>query len=98
MDMEHIESSENNFATSMPGFSKATPSEMGVIRVSFFQVENSVLFKEVVKEIADISQKAEGDKRGYWYDVDGGSPDFADYYVTTPYKNFAALDVKRDAV
>ena len=79
----HIESSENNFATSMPEFSKATPSEMGVIRVSFFQVENSVLFKEVVKEIADISQKAEGDKRGYWYDVDGGSPDFADYYVTT---------------
>ena len=94
----HIESSENNFATSMPEFSKATLSEMGVIWVSFFQVENSVLFKEVVKEIADISQKAEGDKRGYWYDVDGGSPDFADYYVTTPYKNFAALDVKRDDV
>ena len=94
----HIESSENNFATSIPEFSKTGASEWGVIWVSFFQVENSVLFKEVVKEIADISQKAEGDKRGYWYDVDGGSPDFADYYVTTPYKNFAALDVKRDPV
>lgn len=94
----HIESSEDNFATSMPEWSKATPSEMGVIWVSFFQVENSVLFKEVVKEIGDIMQKVEGDKRGYWYDVEGGSPENADYYVTTPYKNFAALDVKRDAV
>jgi hypothetical protein len=94
----HVESSENNFATSVPEWSKATPTDMGVIWVSFFQVENSVLFKEVVKEIGDIIQKAEGDKRSYWYDVDGGSPESADYYATTPYKNFAALDVKRDAV
>lgn len=94
----HVESTEDNFATSIPEFSRSGASEWGIIWVSFFKVENSVLFKEVVKEIADISQKAEGDKRGYWYDVDGGSPDFADYYVTTPYKNFAALDVKRDAV
>jgi hypothetical protein len=94
----HIESSENNFATSMPEFSKATAAEMGVIWVSFFKVENSVLFKEVVSEIGNIMKKTEGDNRSYWYDVDGGSPESADYYVTTPYKNFAALDVKRDAV
>lgn len=94
----HIESSENNFATSMPEFSKATSAEMGVIWVSFFRVENGILFKEVIKETSDIIQKAEGDKRSYWYDVDGGSPDGADYYVTTPFKNFAALDVKRDGV
>lgn len=94
----HIESSENNFATSVPEWSKATPAEMGVIWVSFFQVENSVLFKEVVSEIGNIMKKTEGDNRSYWYDVDGGGPDFADYFVTTPYKNFAALDVKRDAV
>lgn len=94
----HIESSENNFASSIPEFSKATPAEMGVIWVSFFQVENSVVFKEVVTEISNVMKKAEGDNRSYWYDVEGGSRDFADYFVTTPYKNFAALDVKRDAV
>lgn len=94
----HIECSENNIASSIPEFSKTSPAEMGVIWVSFFQVENGILFREVVKEIADITQKAEGDKRGYWYDVEGGSPDGADYYVTTPFKNFAALDVKRDGV
>lgn len=94
----HIECSENNIASSIPEFSKTSPAEMGVIWVSFFQVENGILFREVVKEIADITQKAEGDKRGYWYDVEGGSPAGADYYVTTPFKNFAALDVKRDGV
>jgi hypothetical protein len=94
----HVESTEDNFATSMPEFSRVGASEMGVIWVSFFEVENSVLFKEVIKETSEIMQKAEGDKRGYWYDVDGGSPEGADYYVTTPYKNFAALDIKRDGV
>ena len=94
----HVEKTEDNFATSMPEFSRVAVSEMGVIWVTFFEVENSTQFRELVKEIADITQKAEGDKRGYWYDVDGGSPDFADYFVVTPYKNFAALDVKRDAV
>lgn len=94
----HIESSEYNFATSVPEWSKTSAAEMGVIWVSFFKVENSGAFMEVVKEIGDITQKTEGDKRGYWYDVEGGGPDFADYYVTTPFKNFAALDVKRDAL
>ena len=94
----HIESSENNFATSVPEWSKTSAAEMGVIWVSFFQVENSSLFRDVIKETSDIIQKAEGDKRSYWYDVDGGSPEGADYYVTTPFKNFAALDVKRDGV
>ena len=94
----HIESSENNFASSMPEFSKAAPADMGVIWVTFFQVENGTQFREVIKETSEIMQKAEGDKRGYWYDVEGGSPTGADYYVTIPYKNFAALDVKRDGV
>lgn len=94
----HVESSEDNFVTNMPEFSKATPAEMGVIWVSFFRVENGPLFREVVKEIGDITQKAEGEKRGYWYSANGGGPESFDYYVVTPYKNFAALDVKRDAV
>lgn len=94
----HVESTEDNFATSIPEFSKAALTEMNVIWVSYFKVENSVLFKEVVKENADIAQKAEGDKRVYWYDVNGGGPESADYFVVSAYKNFADLDVKRDGV
>jgi hypothetical protein len=94
----HVESTEDNFATSIPEYSRVAAAEMNVIWVSFFKVENSVLFREIIKEIGDIAQKAEGDKRGFWYVSNGGSPESADFFVTTPYKNFAALDVKRDAV
>jgi len=94
----HVESKEDNFATSIPELSRAGASEWGVIWVNFFQVENGPLFREIIKENSEIMQKAEGDKRGYWYSANGGGPESFDYYVTTPYKNFAALDVKRDGV
>jgi hypothetical protein len=94
----HVESTEDNFATSIPEFSKTGVSEWGIIWVYYFQVENSTEFRETIKEIGDIAQKAEGDKRSYWYVSNGGSPESADFFVTTPFKNFAALDVERDGV
>jgi len=93
----HVESTEDNFATSIPEYSKAALVDMNVIWVSYFKVDNSVSFKEVVKEISDIQQKTEGDKRSYWYNSNGGGPESPNYFVVTPYKDFAALDVKRDA-
>lgn len=94
----HVESTEDNFATTIPELSKVGASEWGVIWVTFFQVSNNPLFTETVKEVTTIMQNVEGDKRGYWYSANGGGPESADYFVTTPYKNFAALDVKRDGV
>ena len=94
----HVESTEDNFATSIPEFSRSGASDWNVIWVSFFQVENSVLFREIIKETSDIMQKAENDKRSYWYVSNGGSPESADFFVTTPFKNFAALDVERDGI
>lgn len=94
----HIECSESNFATSIPELSRSAETENNVVWVSNFQVENGVAFREVIKETSEIMQKAEGDKRAYWYGVNGGSPQSADYFVVTPFKNFAALDVKRDGV
>jgi hypothetical protein len=94
----HIESSEDNFATSIPEFSRTGTSEMGIIWVTFFSVENGPLFREIVKETTEIIQKAEGDSRWFWYVSNGGSPEGADFFVTTPFKNFAALDVERDGV
>ena len=94
----HVESKEDNFATTIPELSRTGTSEWGVVWVNFFRVENSPLFKETVKEIGNIMKDVEGDKRGYWYIANGGGTESADYYVTTPYKNFAALDVKRDGV
>jgi hypothetical protein len=94
----HVEITEDNFSRSIPEFSRTGQSEMGVIWVTFFQVENGIIFRETIKEISEIMVKAEGDKRGYWYSASGGSPERPDFFVTTPYKNFAALDVERDGV
>ena len=94
----HVESTEDNIATSIPEYSRTGTSEWGIVWVSFFQVENSVLFREIVKETSDVIQKAEGDQRNVWYVCNGGGPESADFYVVTPYKNFASLDVERDGV
>lgn len=94
----HVESKEDNFATSMPELSRIGTSEWGVIWVTQFNVKNNVIFNETIKEVSDIMKKTEGDNRGYWYSASGGSPDAPDYFVTTPFKNFAALDEDRDGV
>lgn len=94
----HVESTEDNFATSIPEFSKTGASEWEIIWVYLFQVENSTVFRETIKEIGDIAQKAEGDKRGYWYVANGGGPEGPNYFVVSPYKNFAALDATRDGI
>jgi hypothetical protein len=94
----HVECSEDNFATSIPEFSRTGAADWNIIWVSFFRVENSVLFREIIKEISEVMQKAEGDKRGTWYAASGGGPGSANFYVSTPFKDFAALDVERDGV
>ena len=94
----HIESAEDNFSRNIPELSRSATSEMGVIWVTFFQVENSTVFRKIIEEISGIIAEAEGDKRGYWYAASGGGPESPDYFVTTPFENFAAMDVERDNV
>jgi hypothetical protein len=94
----HVESVEDNFARNMPELSKTSPTEWGVIWVNQFKVENSTIFNEIINEVSDIMVKAEGDNRGDWYSSNGGSPESPDYFVVTPFKNFAGLDVERDGV
>ena len=94
----HIESTEDNFATSIPEFSRSGASDWGVVWVSNFRVENGVLFRELIKQTSEVMKKVEGDFRSYWYAQNGGGPESADFFVVTPYKNFAALDIERDGV
>jgi hypothetical protein len=87
----YIESSEFSTTRYMPNSSRKTPIEdMGVIWVTSFVVNNSMAFNEVVKDVTSTIAKKEGDSRGYWYRVMGGQG--ADYFVSTPYKDFADLD------
>ena len=94
----YVESREHNYSHSIPELSRTTAAEMGVIWVTFFKVDNGTIFRETINEISDIMVKVEGDKRGYWYSASGGGTDSPDYFVTTPFKNYAALDIERDGV
>lgn len=94
----HIECTEDNFATSIPEFSRTGASDWGIVWVSNFRVDNGVLFRELIKQTSEAIKKVEGDYRSYWYAQNGGGPESADFFVVTPYKNFAALDIERDGV
>jgi hypothetical protein len=94
----HIESSESNFARFMPEQSKAYPNTDMVLWVTSWQVNNGMKFREIVKEVTASTKKAEGSSRGYWYSYMGGSKDAADFFVATPFANFAALDVENENV
>jgi hypothetical protein len=94
----HVESSENNFARFLPEFSKSYPNPDPVLWVSYWQVNNWRKFREIIKEVTDETAKAEGAPRGFWYSVMGGSKDSPDFFVATPFANFAAMDVERENV
>lgn len=94
----HVESSESNFARFQPQYSKTFPNPDPVLWVIYWQVNNWTRFREVVKEVVDEVAKAEGTPRVYWYSVLGGSKDTPDFFVATPFANFAAMDVERENV
>ncbi len=93
----HIESTEFNMASYMSDYSrKANMEGMSIVWVNNFKVNNSMAFNEVVKDVTSTLAKKEGDNRGYWYSIMGGQG--ADYFVSTPFKDFADLDVDTENV
>ena len=97
--MPHVEKVNYNIARTMPEVSKSTPSEgTKLVWVSFFRVDNGVVFNEIIKETSSLLRSVEGTPRGTWYTFAGGGPDSPDYMVSTPYKGYADLDVTRDGI
>jgi hypothetical protein len=94
----HVESAETNFARFIPELSRTYPNPDPVLWVNYWQVNNWRKFREIIKEVTDETAKAEGSPRGFWYSVMGGSKDSPDFFVATPFANFAALDVERENV
>ncbi|WP_051605535.1 hypothetical protein [Sediminibacter sp. Hel_I_10] len=93
----HIESSEFNTTRSMPDISLKTDlAETNVIWTTSFIVNDDVAFNEVVKEVTTTMMSKDKTRGGYWYRVMGGEG--TDYFVSSPYKNFADMDVDRDGV
>ena len=93
----HIESTEFNVTRYMPDISRKNAfDDMGLVWVTNFIVNDDLTFNEIVKDVTATVKTKEGDNRGYWYGVMGGEG--RDYFVSTPYKDFAGLDVDQENV
>lgn len=93
----HIESTEFNMARPMPEISRKAPlGDMSIVWVTNFKVKDDAAFNEVIKDVTSTMNSKEGENRSYWYSVIGGEG--SDYFVSTPFKDFAALDVNSDGV
>jgi hypothetical protein len=94
----HIETSADNFARFMPAISKEYPNPDALIWVTYWKLTNGLKFREIVKQLNEEVRKVEGAPRSYWYGMIGGSAQEPDIFAATPFKNYAAMDVERDAV
>lgn len=93
----HADHNTNSYARLMPDISRNAPVD-DVIWVSSFRADDGRLMMDVVKKVNAAIKEVEGAPRGYWYRVAGGHEKAADYFVVTPFENFAAMDVERDGV
>ena len=96
--MPHVESFENNIAQNMPDLSAQAETSEKVIWVYFFKVRNSMVFNEVIQSINSAIKSDKGKLRGNWFAMQGGSSETPDYFVSTPFADFAALDKDTDNV
>ncbi|MCB0433258.1 MAG: hypothetical protein KDD18_09740, partial [Mangrovimonas sp.] len=65
---------------------------------TFFEIQNSADFKEVVQGIQSALKSSNDDRNGKWFTFMGGDRDDADYFVSTPFSKFADLDKDEDGV
>ena len=93
----YIESSEFNVASSMPAISKKEGlGENTIVWVTYFTVNDDTVFNDIVKDVTSTISSKDASRSSHWYKIMGGQS--AHYFVSTPYKNFAALDVEEDGV
>jgi hypothetical protein len=93
----HAEKGVSSYAELLPKISRNAPVS-DVIWVNNFRADDTRLMMNTIEQIVGAMAEAEGQPRGFWYDVQGGDVDSADYFVVTPFENFAALDDDRAGV
>jgi len=93
----HAEKGVNSYAKLRPAISRSTPVS-DLIWVTSFRADDGRLMMRTIEQVVGAMAEAEGQPRGFWYDVQGGARDSAHYYVVTPFENFAALDDSRAGV
>lgn len=93
----HAEKGSSSYARLVPALSRNAPVS-DVIWVTNFRADDTRLMMRTVEQIIGAMAEAEGQPRGFWYDVQGGDAASAHYFSVVPFENFAALDVTRAGV
>jgi hypothetical protein len=93
----HAEKGSSSYAKLVPAISRNAPVS-DVIWVNNFRADDTRLMMRTVEQIIGAMAEAEGQPRGFWYDVQGGDAASAHYFAVTPFENFAALDDSRAGV
>ncbi len=94
--LPHVEKTSYRVSRLMPEISREPSVDMGLVWVTYFKVKNFDDFNEIIKGATAAVKAKEGSYRGIWYSNIGGPGINADYFVSTPFKNFAELDIERD--
>ncbi|OMP30393.1 hypothetical protein BKM32_13510 [Mangrovimonas sp. DI 80] len=95
----HVDKVQYNLAESIPEISRPSPLEgTKVVWTYNVKISDYSAFKEVTKEISSTMRSSGGGIRGTWYNVVGGGPDVADFFIAIPFVNFAELDKDTDGV
>lgn len=95
--MPHVEKVNYNIARSMPDFSRTMPEDTKLVWVTFYKVNDGIVFREIIGAVGNAIKAKEGTQRGIWYNYMGGASDAPDYMVSTPFSGFAQMDIARDS-
>jgi len=94
--LPHVEKTNYRMARSMPDRSRGPAPDMGLVWVTHYKVNNSADFNEIIDGVTAAIKAKEGSPRGFWYSNIGGPSENSDFFVSTPFRNFAELDIQRD--
>lgn len=97
--MPHVEKIKSSIARSIPDWGSSEGlANTGLVWVTYFKVNNSNAFSEVVGDVG-AAMVSQGENRpAYWYRVIGGDPEDADYFISNPYEKFSDLDMDEASV
>lgn len=88
----NVEVVNHNIAGTMPDWSRAPEDGNKIVWVTFFDVNNSTAFSEVVEAVQESFKEYQGQPLGYWYAFAGGGPTAPTHMVSRGFKNWAEMD------
>jgi len=91
----HVGTANVSVARKVPEYSGIDAEDFTVVRLHYFRVDDAGAFREAVGELSAIITKDEHHADDSWFEVIGGGPYAADFFVVEHFADYAALDAER---